>query len=327
MAREALGLVGAGVGYLVGGPIGAQIGFAVGSAVGGYIDPVEVPHPGMGEAPIQTGREGVDIPVVWGLASCHGNLIDQGDAYDVSKKRRSGKNSKVEEITRYKTFAIGICEGPIDGVSRIWENNKLVYDITGGLPADEHAAFAEKITIYTGTDDQMPDPDLEVIHGAGEVCSHRGLAYIVFPDYDVTDFGGAVPQYLFEVNGYADMSATSRPYPIEDVAAIELTTAARDGIRYGQPEGVDVTVTPQDGTLNSILNLYTAPPEGVDLTVTPQDGTLDAVLHEYTAPPEGVDLTVTPQDGTLVLALVSYDYETEGVDVSVTPLDGTLETP
>jgi len=325
MAREAIGLVGAGVGFVIGGPIGAQIGFAVGSAVGGYLDPVEVPHPGYSEAPVQTGREGVDLPIPWGLVSVHGNVIDQGELYEVSKKRRSGKNSKVEEITRYKTFAIGLAAGPIDGVSRIWENGTLVYDINGSIDSEDHTDFASKITIYTGTEDQLPDSDLEVIHGVGNVPAYRGLAYVVFPDYDVTDFGGAIPQYLFELNGGQDLSASSQPYPIEVVDGVEATPAPTDSDVYNSTiEGVQPTITPDDSDLRSLLNEYDYEAEGVQPTVTPDDSDLDDVLNEYDYETEGIQPTITPDDSDLDVSLVEYDYETEGIQPTVTPANGTL---
>jgi hypothetical protein len=200
MARQALTIAGAVVGTMFGAP---QLGFALGSLIGNAVDPVQIQGPKIGDLAVQTSRDGVPRPIVFGVAAVAGNIIDRSEPKIVKKKERQGKGGPVTVSERvYMSFAIRVCEGPATSISRIWENEKLVYDATSGsaIVADSNK-FLQKVTFYLGDETQMPDPTLEAIHGVGNTPAHRGTCYAVFKDKDLTDFGGAIPQYRFEVNG------------------------------------------------------------------------------------------------------------------------------
>ena len=47
--------------------------------------------------------------------------------------------------------------------------------------------------------DQLPDPKIEAVEGAGEVPAYRGTAYVVLEDLALGQFGNRVPQFSFEV--------------------------------------------------------------------------------------------------------------------------------
>lgn len=324
MAREALTVIG----YVAGsyfGPVGAAIGATIGGYIGGIVDPQQIPGPGLSEAPVQTSRDGVPIPIVWGTHVCHGNIIQKGTPYEVTTTESAGKGAETTSTRRYMTFAIGVCEGPAS-ISRIWENDKLVYDAraAGVLAAVDHEDFAGKITIYGGDEAQLPDSDLETITGVGEQPAYRGLCYVVFPDYDITDYGSAIPQYKFEVNGSTDKTVISKPYPVEVLDGVAASVDSDDGAVQSMLEGLALTVAPNDGTLREPLNSYDYEDEGVDLTIAPNDSALRVALVSQDYEDEGVDLTVTPDDGSLRVALVSHDYEDEGIGISISPQDGTL---
>ena len=55
------------------------------------------------------------------------------------------------------------------------------------------------MTIYTGAADQLPDPKMEAIEGAGMVPAYRGTAYVVIEDLDLSPYGNRLPQFSFEV--------------------------------------------------------------------------------------------------------------------------------
>lgn len=202
MARQVLPVIGAVVGFVVGGPVGAQIGFTLGNIAGNAVDPQVIKGPRIGDTGFQGSNEGVPRAIVYGTAAVTGNVIDRGPLEKVIKRERQGKGGGpvVESERLYLTFAIRICEGPIDGIQRIWEDEKLVYDTrTESTIVEESAAFSEGFTLYLGGEDQLPDPDLETIHGVGNTPAYRGSAYIVFTRKDVTDRRGSIPQYRFEV--------------------------------------------------------------------------------------------------------------------------------
>ena len=200
MARQVLTIGGAIVGAAFGMP---QLGFALGSLIGNAVDPVQIQGPKLGDMAIQTSRDGVPRPIVFGVAAVSGNIIDRSEPKIVKKKERAGKGGP-ETITEhvYMSYAIRVCEGPVTSISRIWENEKLVYDVTpGSTIADDAAKFLEKVTFYYGDESQLPDPTLEAIHGVGSTPAYRGTCYAVWNKKDLTEFGGAIPQYRFEVNG------------------------------------------------------------------------------------------------------------------------------
>ena len=199
MARTVLPLAGALVGSFFGAP---QLGFAIGSIVGNAVDPQRIKGPRIGDANVQTSQEGTPRPIVYGTAAVMGNLIDRGELVKVITEERQGKGGGpiVENESLFMTFAIRICEGPISGIRRIWEDERLVYDIRAGSEIPEDSTkYAEGFALYLGDEEQLPDPDLEIIHGIGNTPAHRGSAYIVFKQKDLTERRGSIPQFRFEV--------------------------------------------------------------------------------------------------------------------------------
>src|SRR5690606_24714981 len=141
----------------------------------------------------------------------------------VRKRQRQGKGGpKVETEHVYRTYAIGVCEGPITRFVRIWRNNTLVFDVSE-FPQkthEENVEFLKHARFFLGTWDQNPSPALEKIFGVGTTPSHRGTAYMVMEDEELTDLRGAIPQWMFQVERCEGFFLTSRPYSIEDAAAL-----------------------------------------------------------------------------------------------------------
>lgn len=179
----------------------------IGSAIGGALDPQKIQGQRLSDAQGQTASEGVMRPIIYGIAACGGNLIQFGPLVEHKQEQQQGKGGPVQITYTYtRSYAIRICEGPITGVLRVWRNDKLIYDKTNsGSPiAADSAAVASKMRFYLGDETQMPDPTLESLPsanggGAGNVCAHRGTAYVVVTDDDLTDMQGAIPQYKWEV--------------------------------------------------------------------------------------------------------------------------------
>lgn len=197
MTTLVLGTVGSLVGGMVGGPIGAQVGWLVGSLLGNLIDPPKVEGPRRSDLKLQVSEYGKPLPFVWGTGRIAGIVIDQTDLQE-HKETSGGKGGP--EITTYTysaSFAIALAasksfgQAAIAGVLRIWADGRLIWEASSGeeMPC----------TLYLGTEDQEPDPTFEAIHGVGEQPAYRGLAYVVFTDYMLTDFGDRIPLLEFEV--------------------------------------------------------------------------------------------------------------------------------
>jgi len=298
MARQGLALAGGIIGSYF-GPVGAQIGFAIGSAIGGMVDPEKIPGPKLGDIPFQTGRDGVPIPVGWGVCHTAGNIIQKNAIQEIEKEEKGGKGGGPVIITThyYRTFAIGIMrsiDGPIAGILRIWENDKLVYDTreTPAIAAADTSAFAAGIRIYYGDDAQTPDPDLEAEWGVGNCPYYRGMPYIVFVDKDLTDFAGAIPQYRFEIQTAGNGTITSRPYAIEQIDGLTGTFALADTRPMDVPlDAFDVTFAVTSIVLDQPLVTYSMDVEGFDNGFTLVDVALDPRLVTYELDTDAFDVT------------------------------------
>ena len=84
--------------------------------------------------------------------------------------------------------------GPIQGVRRIWAGGNLIYDAGGDdletIIASNQAA--QGFRIYFGGEDQQPDPRMQADLGVGNCPAYRGLAYIVFYDFALKDYGNSL---------------------------------------------------------------------------------------------------------------------------------------
>jgi len=187
-------------------PKGLQfLATTAGRVAGAYIDarllspPVEGPR--VREFHLTEGREGAGVPIVYGRFRVGAQLLWAANF----KERRDVEGGKggprVAEYSYSLSFAVGLCEGEAAEVTRCWAN---------GEPFD-----LSQVTwrFYPGTEDQLPDPLITAIEG--DAPAYRGLAYIVFEDMPVDQFGGRMPQLSFEVvrpagGGVARMESVAR---------------------------------------------------------------------------------------------------------------------
>lgn len=202
------GAVGATFGAILGGPWGALQGFMIGSSLGSALDPPEQPGQKVGELVAQTVREGDPRPIVYGTSRPIGGNIIAATKPTIVKKRhgKGGGGSTSEEV--FRTYAIRVCEGPDIAYRRIWRNGALVYDTSGTSPdatvtSRNNTRFLRNVTLYDGSFSQMPDPVLQATFGVDAVPPHRGTAYMVMDNENLTQLAGAIPQWSFEVTNCA----------------------------------------------------------------------------------------------------------------------------
>lgn len=183
----------------------------------------------------QTAAVGIPIPFGFGKFPCEGNVIfaPMPPKEHVRKKKQGKGGVKTEEYTYTLSYAVAFCEGPIFGFWSIRRNGKIVWSNDPNASVEDKAysaKWAQKATFYLGTETQMPDSTIESYKGAGRVSAHRGLAYIVVEDDDVTDNGGAVPTYeAVVIASPPDVYLTSRPYPIDGLDGLTGQTALVKG--------------------------------------------------------------------------------------------------
>jgi hypothetical protein len=203
MAALLLSFAGAGAGGALFGVSGAVLGRAIGALGGGLIDSAlfgslvrkKVQGPRLSDLDVMGSTEGAPIPRVYGRARISAQLIWATKLEEVVSKRTEsagggkGGGPKVTTTTYsyFANFALGLCEGPIARIGRVWADGKPL-DLDG-----------LDVRIYRGTEDQLPDPLIEAKESAGLAPAYRGLAYLVFERLPLENFGNRIPQISVEV--------------------------------------------------------------------------------------------------------------------------------
>lgn len=328
-AGPVLGVVGAVVGFVVGGPGGATWGWAIGSTLGGMYAASQqvIPGPKIGDVQRQTQQEGGFRPIVYGRSHpIAGNVIADGGPVIVKKRQRQGKGGpKVETESAYRTYAVGFCEGEAI-LLQAWRNGILVYDAEDPSMAAENAKFLEYATWYTGRFDQGPSPALEEIFGVGQAPYFRGTAYLALHNEDVTDQRGAWSQWQVRVFRGAARSYTTPPYPVIFSDSLVATSLSHSGGHYTSPvEGMSINSLALGGALKDTRLSYAWSPEEIEISCVSLGGTLTTPRISYTQDPESLDVSSFALGGDLETVLLRYqNYEPEPLEISSVALGGTL---
>lgn len=100
---------------------------------------------------------------------------------------------------------------------RIWAEGKLLRGAGGDFKS------ATGYRLYLGGEDQEVDPLIATVEGAAQAPAYRGLAYAVFEEMQLEDFGNRIPSLTFEVE------ADSGPVSVGAMAAELSAGAIEDG--------------------------------------------------------------------------------------------------
>ena len=223
MATLVLGLAGqaagnallpAGINVLGQTITGAAIGGAIGAYAGMQVDAMlrgsaRVEGPRLKELHVQSSSPGAFVPRVWGATRIGGQVIWATRFRETEARSGGGKSGP--RVTQYRytaSFAVGLCEGVIGGLGRIWADGKPL------------AMEGVTMRVYRGAEDQMPDALIAGIEGAANAPAYRGLAYVVFEDLALEPFGNRVPQLSFEVIRPVEGTPESLEQAIEAVCLI-----------------------------------------------------------------------------------------------------------
>jgi len=190
MAALVLSLAGAALGGTF-GAAGAVAGRLVGALAGAVVDRAlfgpRVPDgPRLKDLDVMFSTEGAPVQRVYGRMRVAGQVIW---ATKLTEHASGGGKGGARQRTYSYTanVAVGLCEGPIVGIGRIWADGK------------ELDQAGQTIRVHRGTEDQPADPLIVAKEGAGETPAYRGLAYVVFEQLGLDDFGSRIPQLTFEV--------------------------------------------------------------------------------------------------------------------------------
>ncbi|MEM9574006.1 MAG: glycoside hydrolase TIM-barrel-like domain-containing protein, partial [Pseudomonadota bacterium] len=177
------------------GPVGSAVGSAIGATAGYYVDQAvfgssrHIEGARLTGAQTMTADEGAAIARVYGYGRVSTTVIWATQFEEESTvERQGGKGGPT--VTTYSYFgnvALGICEGEIAGIKRIWADGK------------ELDLRDLEYRVHLGGEDQEPDPLIEAKQGSGNCPTYRGLAYVVFQHLPLERFGNRIPQFQVEV--------------------------------------------------------------------------------------------------------------------------------
>ncbi|MDE1159304.1 MAG: glycoside hydrolase/phage tail family protein [Neorhizobium sp.] len=178
------------------GPVGAIVGRAAGALAGNIVDHAllsgnrTVTGARLATARIPGADDGTAITRLYGTMRIGGTLIWATRFEEETTSERSGGKAggtRVESFLYHANIAIGLCEGPVAAIRRVWADGQEI-DLRG-----------LDIRFYRGTEDQLPDPLIEAKQGQGNAPAYRGLAYIVFERLALDPYGNRIPVFQFEV--------------------------------------------------------------------------------------------------------------------------------
>jgi len=250
MATLLLGAVGSAIGgSLISGTFlglsGSALGWAAGSLIGNTLFAPSLPDqtgPRLDNLKVTSSAYGAPINIVYGGYRVPGNIIWSSGLEETKHTEEiGGKGGPSYTSTTYTykaSFAVGLCEGELQGIRKIYADSKLIYDMSDIADAETLIASdlaAESITIYLGSETQTADPTIESYEGSGNVPGYRGLAYIVFEDFQLAAYGNRTPNITAEVLNKASNTEElvvvdnygSAQWPLTTSALFSNTTAAR----------------------------------------------------------------------------------------------------
>ena len=274
MATLLLSAAGAAIGGGFGGTFlgvsGAVIGKTIGALIGNAIDQ-HLFAPGssstqtragsqLAQANVTTSTEGAAVTRLQGRARLSGQIIWATrfeEQVTTASATTGGKNARSTTTTTsfsyFANFAVGLCEGPINRVGRVWADGAEI-DLT-----------TITMRVYKGSETQFPDALIEGKEGVGLAPAYRGLAYVVFEHLPIGTFGNRLPQITVEVyRSVGDLEPAITGVALLPGATefgydpYEITAQATDGSTTSLNRATKVAMSDWAETLNQLVALTPA---------------------------------------------------------------------
>ena len=210
-ASLAGGVVGGAVGFFAGGNV--ALGFSIGAAIGSALVPLQVPDqvgPRLEDLTVSSSAFGQPIPLLWGSNRVTGTLIFSSGKKETKHEEDIGGKGGPEQTAVSYTYAMDACyslgvlppSATAFEVRKVWINSQLVYDVSNdanALSLIQSTNLASAVTIYDGSETQLPSSLQESYNGAGNVPAYRGMGLIEFEDLQLGQFGNGAISVSCEV--------------------------------------------------------------------------------------------------------------------------------
>lgn len=184
---------------------GAALGWSIGGMVGGLFGPSQkVQGPRLADLKLTASTYGAPIPYVFGHPRIGGQVIWGSDRREIStttSRRAKGPKVKTTSFTYEIDLLIKLTCNSMAGIRKIFVNGELQWTAAddadfGSINAS--TALADRITVYPGGDDQLPDPTYEAAVGIGNAPAYRGSLTVMLEGLQLGN-SGQIPNLTFEV--------------------------------------------------------------------------------------------------------------------------------
>ncbi len=291
------------VGYFA----GPTAGFATFSAVygvTGFLDPnTKVQGPRLQDLKFPSASYGSPIPYVEGHPRVPGIIVWSIDPKRevASTTTQEGKGGPGVDQTTYTyevDMRIVLCENTGYRPRRCWSNGALIWSAADDADLETLMASAvttswRELRVYTGDDDQQPDPTEESYVGVGLSPAYRGRSSIVIVGLNCGQ-SGQLPVLTWEITNGADQSVAALTRLQSYLPADEIGVTDRTDIsEYELGDGIVTgSLVLTGGGIGSFLNT-----EGRVQWTTPVlggDGTSSVTIEGYAALFEALNYAAMP---------------------------------
>lgn len=139
---------------------------------------------------LQTSSSTQAIALVWGMNRVAPNIFWYSDFQSHKQKQKAGKGfgGSATSYTYSASIMLGLCQGPINGVGRVFRDQDKTTD---------YASLG--FSLFLGTSGQAPWGYLTSNH-PDQALSYSNVAYVAAANYDLGQ-SASTPQHSFEVRG------------------------------------------------------------------------------------------------------------------------------
>lgn len=217
------------LGTALGGPFGGAIGSLIGNTIDRSIaGGSKREGPRLKELGVSTSSYGAPIPRHHGTVRAPGTIVWATNLVEHRKTSGGGKGSPPTTTYSYTcSLAVALSSRPVQGVGRIWADGNLLRGAAGDLKA------GGSFRLYHGAGDAEPDP--LIASAEAPAPAFRGLAYCVFENLDLTDFGNRIPALTFEI--FADHTQVGLSALLEPLAGEVSLSRPLAGLQGFSNEG------------------------------------------------------------------------------------------
>jgi hypothetical protein len=214
MAQLIIAAAGAAIGgALVPGVIGlgitgASAGWTIGSLIGSAFAPAQKSQgPRLNDLSVSSSAYGTPIPYVQGSPRIAGQIVWASTKREIATTtRQGGKGGGKQKVTTYTyevDLLILLTDNIIPGITRIWSNGKLIWNKSltadaATIAASDSTPAWTRITAYTGSASQLPDPTYEAAVGTANAPAYRGRGSVFIQGLQLGS-SGQIPNLTFEI--------------------------------------------------------------------------------------------------------------------------------